>query len=159
MLLAAPLRADLDHAVVLARRLAHLVALVDGLRQRLLDIDVLARLAGQDGGAGVPVVGSGDDHAVDVLVLEHPAKVFNERQLLLLGLADVVPHFGQDGVVDVAESLELGALLDGPQRHAAALVAPADQRQHHLFIGAHGGRVEIHEAAGGQHPGARALHK
>ena len=71
----AALRAHLDHAAVLAGRGDHLPAFPDVVGQRLLDVDVLARLAGPDGGQGVPMVGRGDDDGVDVLVVEQLADV------------------------------------------------------------------------------------
>src|SRR5262249_40627158 len=45
---AAALRPGLDDALVLARRLDHAPALDDVVRDRLLDVDVLAGLAGPD---------------------------------------------------------------------------------------------------------------
>ena len=70
-----PLRAHLHHPVVAPRRLDHPTALADGERERLLGIDVLARIAGHDRLEGVPVVGRGDDHGIDVLLVEDPAEI------------------------------------------------------------------------------------
>src|SRR5205823_629723 len=58
---AAALHAGLDDAAILAGRLDHAAALDQVVRNRLLDIDVLAGLTGPDGRQGVPVVRSGDD--------------------------------------------------------------------------------------------------
>ena len=69
------LRAHLDHAAVLSGRGHHLPAFPHVVGERLLDVDVLARLAGPDRGQGMPMVGRGDDHGVDVLVVEQFADV------------------------------------------------------------------------------------
>ena len=69
------LGADLDHATVLASRRHHLLPFPQVVRERLLNVDVLASLARPDGREGVPVVRQGDDHGVDTLVVEHFAGV------------------------------------------------------------------------------------
>ena len=69
------LGADLDHAAILAGRRHHLLSFPEVVRERLLDVDVLARLAGPDCRQRVPVVGQGNDHRVDGLVVEDPAQV------------------------------------------------------------------------------------
>ena len=61
--------------VVLAGGLDHPPAFADVVADRLLDVDVLARLAGPDRGQGVPVVRRGDRDGVDVLVVEDLAEV------------------------------------------------------------------------------------
>ena len=72
---AAALRADLDDAVVAARRFDHQPAFADVVGARFFDIDMLAGFAGEDGGRAVPVVGRGDHDGVDRLVLEHAPHV------------------------------------------------------------------------------------
>jgi len=62
------LRPHLHHAPPCGRRLDHPLALADGVRERLLDVDVLAGLAGQNCHFGVPVVRRGDDDDIDGLV-------------------------------------------------------------------------------------------
>ena len=74
-LVRAALRAGLDDAVVFARRLDHLAAFPDVVRDRLLDVDVLARLAGPDDDQRMPVVRRGDGDGVDVLVFEQLADI------------------------------------------------------------------------------------
>src|SRR5207253_10587248 len=68
--LATTLRAVLDDAVVLAGRLERDRAFMDVVAGRLLDVDVLAGLAGPDRHEGVPVVGRRDGDGVKVLVVE-----------------------------------------------------------------------------------------
>ena len=51
------------------------LALADVVRAGLLDVDMLARLAGEDRRGGVPVVGGGDGHGIDGLVVEQAEEV------------------------------------------------------------------------------------
>ncbi len=153
---AAPLRADLDNAFVAARDIAHSLAFLDGLRQGLFDVDVLARLARQDHLGGVPVVWRGDDHRVDVLVFEHAAEVLAGRGFFPLRLLDIGADPAQDRVVDVAESLYLGPVLYGVECVGPALVAAADQAEHDLLVGAPRPGIQVGECgsrAGGRHSG------
>ena len=60
----------LGDAAVLGRGVGHRPPLADPVREGLLAVDVLARLAGEDRRDRVPVVGRGDDHRVDVLAVE-----------------------------------------------------------------------------------------
>ena len=62
-------------ALILAGRLDHLPAFEDVVRCRLLDVHVLAGLAGPDRRQRVPVVGRGERNGVDRLVVEHRAIV------------------------------------------------------------------------------------
>ncbi len=61
------LRADLHDPPMARRRGDHPVALAHDVRQRLLDVDVLAGRARHDRHQRVPVVGRRDDDRVDVL--------------------------------------------------------------------------------------------
>ena len=69
------LRADLHDALVPSGHVDHPPPLADEQRQRLLDVDVLARGAGQHRHQGVPVVGRRDDDRVHVAVVEQLAEV------------------------------------------------------------------------------------
>ena len=68
-------RSRLEDALVLAHRLHHRAGLVDGLAQRLLAIDVLARLRRRDGDEGVPMIRRRDHHCVDVLSRQQFAEI------------------------------------------------------------------------------------
>ena len=74
------LAADLEDALVLARRLDHQPAFADREAHRLLGIDVLAGLAGVDADQRPPVVGRGRDDGVDVLAVEQLAIVLVRRR-------------------------------------------------------------------------------
>ena len=103
------LGADLDHALGLLGDLAELLPLVDRQGQRLLAVDVLARLHGVDADLGVPVVGRADDHGVDVLAVEELAVVLVD---VGLALADALVVLGLLGValVDVADGQEVAVV-------------------------------------------------
>ena len=90
--------------LVLPRGLDHRLALGDVVADRLLDVHVLARLAGVDRRQGVPVVGRGDDHGVDVLGVEHLAVVAHGRRLVAPRLLDPVGGLRGVTVVDVGDA-------------------------------------------------------
>ena len=145
---AAALRAHLQHALVLARCVADELAFLNGLRERLLGVAVLARLAGQQRHVRVPVVGRRDQHRVDALVVQDAPEVvllLGTRALRLFEFRrDLVEH----RLIDVAERADARALLDEPQRHRAAFVAASDQSDVHAFVRAHGARVQIEKRRG-----------
>ena len=101
---AAVLRADLDDAAVLSRGLDQLLPFPAVVAQRLLHVDVLARLAAPERGRHVPMVGRGDDHGVDRLVVEHLAEILHAAGGLAALLAgDQFGPRGERVAVDVAE--------------------------------------------------------
>ena len=110
----------------------HPPPLVDGLRERLLDIDVLARPTGGDGLQGVPVVGRGHHDGVDVGPIEELAKIIEEHGLA----AQLLAGLFQGRLADVAQGghLGVGIFQKGPdQLHAA--IGHADQAQSHPIVG------------------------
>ena len=58
-----------------ARGRHHRAAFLDVVRQRLLHIHVFARLTGEHGWNGVPMIGRCDPHGVQVLLFEQSAKI------------------------------------------------------------------------------------
>ena len=70
-----PLRAYLHDPAVALGRSDHGPALLDGLRCRLLNVDVLAGLAGHDRHQGVPVVRGRNEYCVQVLEFKESAEV------------------------------------------------------------------------------------
>ncbi len=120
----------LDNPAITSRRLDHLPALVDRPAERLLAIDVLARLAGQHGDGGVPVVGRGHEHGVDVLAVEDAAKI-----LVGIALSDPVLGGGQVLPVHVAHRRDgtAGVVVNGQQVRAPP--STAHQRGDHPFAG------------------------
>ena len=85
VLAAVLLRADLHDAMVLLGGLNHGAAFTDGVRQRLLNVHILAGLAGVDRGQGMPVLVGRHDHRLDVLDLEQFAVVMERLDLLAAG--------------------------------------------------------------------------
>ena len=149
----------LDDPLVLPGGGEHRLALLDRHRDRLLDEDVLPRLAGHDHRQGVPVVRCGVDDDVDRLVVEEPSEVgVDDRAFAGLGLAllevrrEHVAHGGDLGAVGL-ERLQVGDPL--PSRaddaHPHAVVGPeglARQRpgQGHAHDGARAGGA-VHEGS------------
>ena len=124
--------AHLGDALVLLGRAHHGPAFLDAVCQRLLAVDVLAGLAGQDGGDPVPVVGRGDHDRVDVFAVEHAAKI-------AVGLGRSAGRrlrAGEVGLVDVADGrdLDLWKLLECVEQ-TGAHAADADKAQHDLLAG------------------------
>jgi hypothetical protein len=149
------LAAHLHHPVVLASRPHHGPPLGHGQGQRLLDVDVLAGAAGHHRHQRVPVVGRGDDHRVDVLVVEQVAEIPVRRGLPAGQLHALV----QVGLVDVADGhrLDLGAGQEVlPQR--LPLVAAADDADADALAGSRdaAARQGRGRAGQGQPPGELA---
>jgi hypothetical protein len=138
---APPVQAHLDDPPGALLRLDHLPALDERDRERFLDVDVLARLEGQDRLHRVPVVGGRDADGVDVLAVEQPPEVPLPRNRG----RDGHPHPGdaahrpvarvngrgvapQVGLVDVAEGgdLDVGLAGEGVEELVAP-VADADE--------------------------------
>jgi hypothetical protein len=99
---------------------------------RLLDVHVLARLAGPNGRQGVPVVGHGDQDAVDVLVVEHAAEV---RFGLGRSASDQLDPLGEQVLVRIAERGEshVGRRLM-VSNMVLALVADAENGRANLVV-------------------------
>ena len=121
------LRAACDQQLAFARIVA----------ARLLDIDVLAGGAGQDGRRGVPVVAGGDDQDVDVLVVEDPAKIGDGLGSAAVDLANAARRGLHPAAIDVADISDLDVLqpLEGGG-NAGAPAAGAHAADDDLLIGA-----------------------
>src|SRR5262245_63355452 len=133
----AMLHTGLDYALVAPRRLDHRAPFADRESQRLLDIDILARLAGEHSRDRVPVIGRGNQDSVEVLL-------FQQLPEILVGLAiSAGPFFGSGGAgrIHVADGgeLDIGHVPhESGYRHtptAAADQADADPviRAEHAF--------------------------
>src|SRR5271165_5490309 len=89
-----PLVAHLGDDFALSRRFGEQPGLIDTVRQRLLDIDMLAALDGRHADDSVCVIRRGDDYRVDIfLLVEHHAKIFVDDRLGVPGdrLGGVAP--------------------------------------------------------------------
>ena len=108
------LHADLADAVVDASRLHDGRAFVDGQRQRLFHVDVFAGVQRVDGAAGVPVIGSRDQHRIDVFRVQQLAMIVEA-----FGRRGFLPHLVDLGAVDIANGVYRGFLTFPPSRFAA----------------------------------------
>ena len=112
---AAALRADLHHALVAAGGLDHQPAFADVVAARLFDVDVLAGVAGQNRGGGVPMVGRGNPHGVDTLVVEHATQVLDRLGRRAAELLSRGGGCSQASFIDVAHVRDLHLLVFGQQ--------------------------------------------
>jgi hypothetical protein len=92
---AAAVGAVLNDSIVLACRLDQLLAFPEAVGTGLFEVDILAGLAGPDRPQGVPVVGRGDDHGVDVLVFDKVLLVLINGRLRAEALLDVGGPLGE----------------------------------------------------------------
>ena len=135
---AAALRADLDNPVELPCGADHLPRFPDAVAGRLLDIDVLAGLAGPDGSQGMPVVGRGDHEGVDGFVIEHVTDVldgFRRSPAELRGLGGAL---GQAAGINIGEirNRDVGPLAEALQQVVAA-ATHTHEAEHDPIIGRH----------------------
>ncbi len=127
------LRAVLDDAVVLPGCLDHLPPLDDVVAERLFDVDILARLAGEHGGNGVPVIRRGDQHGMDVLPIQRPAEIL--VALRLRGGKRARARLGDRGVRDIADGHEGNVRHFGHvPRDQASTASTADERDVHSIV-------------------------
>ena len=126
------LAAHLHDAAGLFLRLHHAAAVADLLHHGLLAVDILAGIHGVDGDFGMPVVGRGDEHGIDIRPRQHLAIIARGEKLLAPTL------FGarEPPLVDVGDRHQFDA------RHclrrlgvAGAHTARADQRHADTVVG------------------------
>lgn len=130
----------LDDAVVFEGGGGELASFPDGVGDWLFDVDVFPRLRGPDGGEGVPVVGGGNHHGVDVLVVEKAADVVVGRD----GLSCVVWILFEHGFavcdafcIDVAECHQAGVFrIESVFENAWSASADADSGDADGIVGA-----------------------
>ncbi len=159
----AALRPVLDDPVVLPGGLDGDAPLVHVVAARLLDVDVLAGLAGPDRHQRVPVVGRGDRDGVNRLVLEHAADVLLGGRRMTAGLAglardrlDLLEPFGIGPRVGIDQADDLDAGHGGEFAHVGT-AAPVEPRHGDAdgVIGADdpAGRLGPADREGRPHPG------
>ena len=110
----------LGHDLIFVRRLGEDAGFEDGVRDRLLDVDMLATAHALHGDVSVRMVGCGDDDRVDVLALvEHLTEVGEQRRL-----RELLDRPGAATEVQVAERDDV--LVRGVLHVAAADAAETD---------------------------------
>ena len=143
---AAALRANLELLAASLDGGEDVVAFLDGVRQRLFAVDVLAGFERGDRHVAMQMLGRHDNDRVDRFVLEHlVVVVVGVGRRLLLG-GDVVLGLGEARGEGVADGLDVGVVL-GDFHHgldmAATAIAEADPSQVHFGprrLGAEQGR-------------------
>ena len=134
---------------------------------------ILAGLAGPDGGERVPVLRRGEDHCVDVLVVERLAHVGDSFGRAFLHFLQILHDARAATLPDVADLIELHPPAAWTCRRViGGASAGANEREHNLVTGAlrpreagkaqHGGtgRNRGRGLGGGDKPTARnGLHK
>jgi hypothetical protein len=157
-LVAALLRADLECLAALGDRLDEQLAFVDGQRERLLAVDMLASRQGGECDRRVPMVGCADRHRFDIRPIEQLAIVLDDVGLLeMLGLGS----FGV-ATIDVANGHNIGAVALGPVGVVGPLPAQADGSEDRpivLCCRSPSGAAEPIRSAGGQRGTGTGLKK
>ena len=146
---AAPLRADLDDALVLARGGDHRLTFDDVDTDRFLHVDVGAGFNGGDHCQGVPVIGRGNLDDVEIFFLEHLAVVGIGARLLLrlLPRGRRCRHLGEHCPIDVAQRDDFDWRdLNESEQVGFAVPAAADETDAQRFHVGEGFEV----TAGGQ---------
>ena len=129
----AALGAVLHDPLVLAGGLDHLAALEDVVRGGLFHVDVLAGLAGPDRFQGVPVVGRGQRHGVDRLVIEQLAVIRKQGGGPAGLILDLLGRHAQTPFVAVAERGNLHVLLVHLQQGSAVRLAAPPAKPGHAY--------------------------
>jgi hypothetical protein len=136
------LRADLDDAFVRARRVQHPFAFAVGMRQRFLDVDILARCARQNRHQRVPMVGRRDDDRVDVGTLQHPPEIGVSRRVVARRrhalVHSLVRHLRDADNLAVGLGLEVEQMALADQADADEADADAIVRADHAPAGCRG---------------------
>ena len=130
------LGSELDDAVIFAGRLDHPPAFDDIVAGGLLDVNILAGLAGKHSQKRMPVVGRGDRDGVDRLVVEQAAKVFLDLRRLSGRTFDGLHGLGEHRIIDVADRDDLGLRVSG--KHLGMIesaVAQTDDGDAHPLAG------------------------
>ena len=129
-LVAALLRADLHHLAGLLDGGDELLAFVDGQRQRLFAIDVLAGFERRQGDGRVPVVGRADRHGFDIVAIEQLAIVLED-----LGLGEVLRSLARSACCRcTSHTATTSPYLLRAAGNAGALAAQADRAHQRAIV-------------------------
>ena len=124
------LRAHLQNALGLFDGAGHLQSFVDGMRHRLLAVDVLTLIHSVQRDARVPMIGRGDNHRVDVVEGQHFAIVeitFDAMQFRSLALALLVDIANCGDAAGIG--IVLAKLFEGPREVRSSATDP-----HYTYI-------------------------
>jgi hypothetical protein len=129
----------LHHALVFAGGGDDEFALAQVVAAGLLDIDMLAGGAGEDGGGRVPVIRRGNGNGVHVGIIQDAAKVLHSLWRALLLFGDGSYAFLDGPAVHVTDVANLGvrqSQIAGDMIHPAAIAT--DDGDHDLLVRALG---------------------
>ena len=130
--------ADLHDTVRLSHDLKRLHHRLEGVRERLLEVDVLTGIDGVDEHRTVPVIRRRDQHGVDIVSLEQLPVVLGRRDRSTgLGRRHNLHALVEVVFADVADRDELGVRLPQEQAHdVPATAAGSDEREANPVVGA-----------------------
>ena len=132
----------------------------DVVRARLLDVDVLACLAGPDGRQRVPVVRRRDRHDVDVLALEHLAVIRVHGRLLEASRFQPLHLRADVAFIHVAQAGNLHIVHPGPRAHVVS-APPSKTRDADadgVIRALHASHRSIARQDGGAHEEVASIH-
>ncbi len=129
------LRADLQNALGLPHGGRELLGFLDSVAHRLFDVHVFAAVHGFEGDLGVPVIGRGDQHRVDIRTVDDLAIIQRALAFALLGvlagaLAVDVAH--RDDLAAIIALADIGELA----REVGTATAYADNADINAVVGA-----------------------
>jgi len=126
----------MEYAIVPACRFDHLATFPDVVGVRLFDVDVLAGLTGKYARRSVPVIGSRNQHGVDVFGRKQLVHVLTRAGLSSLQFFHQCGGVCQPPFVQVADTDNFDTLFDKPARHDLSPSAAADPARVHSLVGA-----------------------
>ena len=80
------LRPHLHDAIIFSRDIHHHATFANRQRERLFDVDIFAGLTRRYGRQRVPMIGSSDNHRINIFVVCQPPKIFSAQSRILIGL-------------------------------------------------------------------------
>jgi hypothetical protein len=147
----APLRAHLHDPLMTRSGFEHRAAFVDGLCKGLLNIHILAGLAGENGWQGMPMIGCGNQHHIDIFPVEDSAEILDGIGFSAALFFANLDTFGQVRVVHIADDCAVNFRIEKetfeiPLPHTAA----TDQTQTDFAAGTRFGGADRPDEGGGQ---------
>ena len=152
--------AVLHDPVVFPRRRDDLLRFEHVVRDRLLDVHILARLNGPDRLERMVEVRSRDRHGIDRLVVEHLPDVGVRLRTLLARRLDRLQTAVDDRLIDVAErrDLDVGHLQVGVDVRLAPAVEPHDRQSDRVVRALQVARLERDRQCHRAHDEMPAIH-
>ena len=129
----------MQHALVFGHGTADRAAFDDARAERLLGIQILARLRRRDGDVRVPEVGRGVHHGIDIAARQHFAKV--AIHVARIQARDLCRRLAVL-CIDITDGDDLHTLIAHQGAHVArALPSDTDAGEAHFAVGRDGSRT------------------